>query len=237
MAKFDLSFFKINQANLQIIYPNSFSLWDNSGKIWDKVKHKYPEMKSFEDPAPNKTTFNIDKNNLFSVAINNLTVGSVFPISNLDNFIEKCLFIYKICLDELHFNLIERLGFRLIYSKEYPSLDEITKLFLDLDLIKFPQKKLFNIDGKMTFYNFHFKWEGETLGCSTQLRAEKNNLILDPPLGWDLEVIKKEKYLAYYDVDYYTIGNINVNQLDLSTWLELAFRQIKKESETLFKVK
>lgn len=237
MSKFDLSLFNIEQLIMQMNYPHSFFLWDNSGKIWEKIKSKFPNLKIKQPPEPNNTTFSVDRHNSFSVSIDKFNIVSLYPDSNFDDFIQKCVFFYKVCLEELSLNVIERLALRVIYSKEFSSLDDINKSFNDLALINFPQKKLFNIAGKFNYSDLRFKWEGETLGCSIRLRNEKRNLDFDPPLGWEITDVKKEKYLFTYDVDYYTIGNVKVSQIDIPTWLTQANRQIKIESETFFKVK
>jgi len=234
MNELDFSLFKPEQAIFQITQPVAFKLWDKAGEVWSEIKAKMPELK-MNTAEPNKTIFQLGNSLEYSIEIDKCRVNQFNPKATFADFIEKTEYFVEMVTTKLDIDFYNRLGFRTIYFKEFKTKKAASDAMSKLKIFNLKFDNLFKIDGNVYYPKLTFRWEGKSIGARIEIRAEKRNLDFTPPQP-DWHAIKAkhlEKHGVVFDVDYYTLEPVAAGQLNVSEWLKLSSKLIKKDAEKI----
>lgn len=223
----------IESAVIELRYPDAYQIWDRAGRIWSELCGAFSNLEIVE-AEPRMTHFKLNNKYELSVQLNQAFVKSFFPKPNLSDFFDVVGKFFPPVLSQLEIDVLTRIGFRVIWSKEYPSIHEATESVLRLELVNVPEHR-FSIKGAdIDRPDIRIRWESDRLGTHLQVRAEKRQINFAPPLHLTrtLPPIDDESCVAVYDVDYYTVAPVGVGQLSLVEWMSQAFQAIKKNGKS-----
>ena len=136
---------------------------------------------------------------------------------------------------EEHFKLdaYKRIGYKTVFFKQSTSSEEANNDFFSLDLIKVPNERHFNIDGKKASPEYKMGFESDTLGFTIKIHPIKTEVNVDIPFNLagfvDVSSGNYKRFGNIIDVDYYTVVTVAASQLNIREWLEQSTRAIKRD--------
>jgi hypothetical protein len=234
VTPFDLSSFQLEQGVLEIRYPLALALWDKSGALWRSVQEKWPDLR-ITHAEPTKTAFQIGKNAL-KVEVELASLTSVNPERSLEEFSAMTKEFFAITTQYLQISMYKRVGFRLIYFKEFKDKKEAATAFFALRLVNVPDGKKFEIDDQPIDPQYILRWESDKKGVLLQCRVETRKTEFDPPPALEslIKPVHQEKSGIVFDVDYYTVPPVEPGQVDISEWVKHALHVISRDSSYIF---
>lgn len=234
VAPFDLSSFQLELGVLEIRYPLALGLWDKSGALWRSVQGKWPDLR-LTHAEPVRTQFQIGKNAL-KVEVESASVTSATPERSLEEFSTMTKEFFTMTTQFLQISLYKRVGFRVLYFKEFKDKKEASAAFFALRLINVPDGKKFEIDDQPIDPQYIVRWESDKKGVLIQCRVETRKSDFDPPPALEslIKPIHQEKSGIVFDVDYYTVSPVEPGQIDMSQWIKHALHVISRDSGYIF---
>lgn len=190
---------------------------------------KYPDL-THVTAAPNQQVFDMDTVQL------TLETGLLKVVGRGQDALEQVTTIagsfYSVVVQHLNLSSFTRAGFRLITSKAFANSEEAMAFAHDVGLVSLDAPKA--LGKKVGFSTIH-RFETETSGLWANARVEEKTLNIGIP--WDgrslLQPVKSKKMVLFVDTDYYTVGLIDRETLDVATWLGQANRVIRRYWENL----
>jgi hypothetical protein len=220
---------ELETVSFELRYSNSYLLWDTAGIIWSKMLGKHPELTSVSG-APNQQVFDADTLQL------TLEVGSCKVVGRGPDAIDRVAAVaadfYPIVAQHLTLTSFTRAGFRLIKFKAFTNSEEAMAFAQENGLVALDTPKGF---GNKTAFATSHRFETETSGLFATLKIEEKQLNITIP--WDgrflLQSVNSKRTLFIADADFYTIGVIDRETLDIETWIRQASKGIRRYWETL----
>jgi hypothetical protein len=233
-ALFDLSSFALESSTLEIRYPFALNLWDRSGQLWRAAQEKWPEIVPLL-AEPKKTDFK-NGNARLVVEFEQARFSVVEPERSLEQFFKDSREFIGITTRYLQIATYKRVGFRLLYFKEFKDKKEAAEAFFSLQLLRMPDGRKFEIDGAPINPQYSLRWESEKKGVMLHLRSETRVVDVDPPpeAARFMKPFHKEMSGIVFDCDYYTVAAVEPGQMDTSEWMKHAMHIIARDSRFLF---
>ncbi|MCP4051297.1 MAG: hypothetical protein GY730_11405, partial [bacterium] len=138
--KLDLSHFKIRQAILEFRYSTAYLLWDRAGLIWNKISSELHNLKMIK-AEPATTTFISDNRYELSVKLDKSHFTDMKPCSGLKDFFKYSESFFSLVTNTLGISEFTRLGFRLVYVKNFPDKVSAAKSVLSTNKLQVPGGK------------------------------------------------------------------------------------------------
>jgi hypothetical protein len=229
-----LSSFKLEQTTLEIRYPMALALWDKAGSVWQVIQEKWPKI-AIVHAEPAKTIFRFRKTT-FIIELESARITTFAPEKSLDEFRNDGRQFIAAIVQELKIRLFNRVGFRSVYFREYASREEAAADFLSLDLLRVPDRKVFEVSDQAISPQYVVRWESEAKGFLLQVRGEARKLDFDPPpeVANEIEPIHREKNGITLDFDYYTAAPVEPAQIDSAEWVKHGIHLINRDTKYLF---
>lgn len=140
-ATIDLSSFELESCTLEVRYPFALALWDRSGQLWKAVQEKWPELSPIH-VEPTKTDFRVGNTRLV-VEFEQARIVVFEPERSLDQFLKDSKEFVRITTQYLQIATYKRIGFRLVYFKEFKDKKDAAAAFFSLGLVRVPDGKRF----------------------------------------------------------------------------------------------
>ncbi len=229
-----LAAFKLEQATLEIRYPTALELWDKAGTVWRSVQEKWPDI-SLVRAEPARTDFRSGKNS-FAIELEAARIVASMPDRSLDDFGKDAKLFMAAVVQTLRIDVLKRIGFRLVYFREYNSKQEAASMFFSLGLLKVPENRRFEVSETPLLPQYLVRWESDAKGVLLQVRAEGRKLDFDPPpeAAQYIKPVHIEKDGVTFDIDYYTIASVEPSQVDIAEWIKHAVHLINRDSKFVF---
>jgi hypothetical protein len=213
--------FKLSQLTLEFRFPDSFLIWDFSGRLWTDMKAIFPAL-VMTDANPNRVMFQAaDRWNL-EVSINVARLTDTKPTSTYDKETETIEKFVEIFVRHLKVATISRLGILLVYNWVMRSEAELNE---QAGNIFFRGKKLdkhFGVEpSKKCLPTVHLNVEDEDLGYWFKIQPEVRTAELKTPPGESL--LKNQtsnEYRVNLSIDHYTVKSIDMEQLRIADILK-----------------
>lgn len=181
LMRLDLSKFRIRSATLEVRYPNTFLIWDQSGAVWEDVGKKYAEL-AVNEAEPNKVNVQIDEKTQGVIGINRTHCSASEPNSDLGDFCDVCSILYKSLFSRLGISTLTRIGLRLIFDRAFEDRKAAADFVVAQSSLEFPSGKHFNIEGKLLDPEISFRIEDDDLGYSLRMKSQETALNVNLPL-------------------------------------------------------
>jgi hypothetical protein len=227
----DLSNFDLHSASFEVRYDQAYSLWDRAGGLWQAVRKSAPTIKLGES-NPTKITGTIDRRFQLSVELEKVLVIVFPPPSILEDYTALCRNVLTAAVDILDIKLFSRIGLRIIYQRKFGSSEEAAGALLGTGIMKVPEGKHFGIEGPPKLPHYAIRLDGDNLGIQVNFRTQDRKIKIDAPMGETaFESVEKDIFELVYDIDYFTIGTVDVGQFRASDWIPNAIRLIRRDSK------
>jgi len=147
-----------------------------------------------------------------------------------DQFEKEAVNFYQIAVDVLKIELFNRLGFRTIWVKNFPSMSKTTEAFREFNLLSVPDGNAFGVKDPPVQLETRVTWEGNKVGAILGLRTEKRRV--EPQIPWEvrsrLKASSTEQCALVLDVDYFTTASLQRDQVDVREWINSSKRVVNK---------
>jgi hypothetical protein len=227
----DISYFDLHSVNFEVRYDHAYLYWDRAGLLWQAMRQSNPNLK-LKEAAPAKVMMTIDQRFQLTVEIDKLIVAVFTPPSNIDDYVPLCQQLLSLVVNTLDLTLFLRIGLRVIYRHQFRSREEASDALISTKIMKVPEGKHFGIEGQPKLPHYAIRWEGDKLGVQVNFRAQERKILVEGMMGETaVERIDKDLYELLFDVDYFTIGTVEVGQFRASDWIPNAMRVIRRDSK------
>ena len=153
------------------------------------------------------------------------------PPANLDDYMALCQHLLSGAMNALELTAFSRIGLRAVYRRDFRSSEEASEALISTNIMKVPHGKRFGIEGKPKLPHYAMRWEGDNLGVQVNLRAQERKISVEPVMGEPtVERIERDLFELIFDIDYFTIGTVDVGQFRVSDWMLNAMRVIRRDS-------
>lgn len=230
----DLSSFELENCTLEVRYPFALAIWDQSGQLWKAIQEKWPDIAPIA-VDPRKVDFQTGKTR-FTVEFEQARITVVEPEKSLEQFFKDSKEFVRLTTHHMQILTFKRVGFRLLYFKEFKDKIDAAKAFFSLGLIRLPEGKKFEIEEQPLNPNYALRWESEKKGVMLSCRVETRTVDITPPpeAARVMKPIHKETSGVVLDIDYYTVAPVEPGQIDAHEWMKHAMHVIARDSRYLF---
>lgn len=222
----------MQQAVLEVRFADAYRIWDASGQLWEAAQAAWPEITQ-ADVNPNNVAF-VSKSNRYDLVakIDTAFFRVSYPDLKFEIYLKDAAKFIELVCEVFNVNIFLRVGYREIYSKEYPDRKSATDVVENLGLLKLPSEKKFNVEGDTYDPQYLGRWEGDIDGVAVRINAVTEKIEFDAPNNIpDLESIQVEKYKFVFDVDKYLHADTPVGAIKLLDWLSQGHQVIRRDSK------
>lgn len=225
-----LSDFQLEQRVCEARMPQSFLFWDFSGRFWADIVRRVPDLRVLS-ANPGHTQFESD--DFLLIAEPGLLRATAKGHLGHSEFQEKATEFFEVAIDLFKIDVFDRLGYRVIYGREYPSMKEASSAFGEFGLLSIPQPSPFGIAEQSSAMDARITWEDENVGATLGVRTERRNF--QAVIPWEardyIKTTNSQKSMLVIDVDRFTKKKLNRDQASLKEWIGTSEKFIKKSLE------
>lgn len=224
--------FRVVNAVCELRYENAYLIYDRTGTICREAQTFFTNG-TVSNAAPAQTIFQADEGS-FVLEVSQCRFSTTKPDKSLERFAQHCKTFFNSATIHLDVRVFTRVGFRVIFRKDFGELDEAKAALGSLNLIRPPAGEPFGASADLQ--EVLLRWEGEQVGAVLRLKAEsgKIDVVLPPELEAEKSEFHKSIKGLVLDVDYYTVAPVERSQLDAATWILRSLRTIRKNVDTIF---
>jgi hypothetical protein len=227
----DISYFDLHSVNFEVRFDRAYLLWDRAGAIWQNIHKAYPNIKPRE-VNPGKVTMTIDQRFQLTTEMDKLIVNVFLPPNNVDDYVKLCEYFISMSIEILQVTLFSRIGLRSIYRRDFKNREEASAALISTKMMKIPEGMHFGIEGLPMLPRYSMRWEGDKRGVQVNFQAQERKILVEPVMGEPtVEGVDKDLFELIYDIDYFTIGTVEVGQFRASDWITNAMRVIRRDSK------
>ena len=231
MRQHELTSYVLENPTFEVRYPESFLHFDNSGKIWERVRAKWPNTE-IEKAEPQQTSFILDHRYRLTVLLDKCSVGEIRPQhGHLTDMSEVAEGFLGIVTENLQISQYTRVGLRIVFGKKCNTIEEAAMSITQSNILNIPGGPHFAVNVKHVYPELVLRMEDDNNGATVRLRIEERAMNLIPPGTWlETPPIDVKKSCLVYDIDYYTRKAVKVGQLKVKEWIGQVFHLIKRDS-------
>jgi len=224
----DLTLF---EAVVEVRYASAYLLWDRTGDLWAKLDLHFPGLRMLA-VQPNQAAFRLGNDCEFTVRLENAVLAGFKPNRTLAQFTEHASYFFPLVVEMLEIAEFDRVGCRLMFTKEYPSAREASEALLQSGVLRWPDGKHFNHSGEPIRPEWAFRWEDGKTGVHIRMRVDERKYDFVPPLVWEGPLPDKKDHIALtYDLDWYTEAPVLVTQISFEDWIKQCIHLTNRDSD------
>jgi hypothetical protein len=230
MPALQLSSFSHYLITLEGRFDTAFLMWDRAGHVSRGLERRISGVK-LVNATPASVILSIKEKYDVGYSPSNLSITQYYPDRDALSFREDADKLVQTVVENFELQEFTRVGFRMIFSREYPSEEAASRDFVSAGLLKTPTGNVFNINGRIALPEYAVQWKDEEHTLLARLRVQTDKVELEPPKNVkDIERISKEHNRLLFDVDYFTIGAIPVGRFRASAFIDQARHLINRDS-------
>lgn len=225
---------RLEQAVFEVRYPLALTFWDVSGAIWSRLQEHWPGL-SVGEIEPNRTRFRLGDSGEVGVELSAYRYIAHLPERSLKTFREHCIVLNDVVQGFLAPKRLERLGLRLMYSKDLATREAASDMLFRTGVLSVPTSITSHLsaNSRLLFPEAAFRVEGNTIGTSYRIKVETRSFEIQVPPGVEIPAVKEEKHRIVCDIDYYTTAHISPSKLSVSDWIQSGLRTIRRDGDRL----
>lgn len=225
------------QVTIELRYQPAYTLWDESGKIWTRLRDRFPDLK-MNAALPQQQVFESTQLRM-AIELEAFRVTARNPKAEV-SAAEAAQEMLEICSKYLRLAAFSRVGFRVVRLIAMPTLQEATTKALELLPNHLPEPIAETASVKA--FNALLRHETDSQGLLASVRGEERRIQINlpwemsPRLSSALTKQLENEYVIIFDSDYYTVGTTERESLNIKEWARLADRYIRRYWKGVLKV-
>ncbi|MDO8465874.1 MAG: hypothetical protein Q7S46_11580, partial [Gallionella sp.] len=187
-----LDSFKTHSAIIQIHYADAFLIWDRAGEINRYLSKIWPGVKVAEGVPQQVTLTGAGVKIQTGFDKSTITVSGEHALGQLK--VRQICDTFEVWCKELEIDELSRVSTRVTYSKDFESLKNANAELLALNLVRWPDTKVFDqpLESDRNGLEVQYRFEDDNSFSILKLKAEqlKYEVSLDPNVFDDPEITK-----------------------------------------------
>jgi len=225
-----LSDFEPELLSFQVDYPFAHWIWDRAGHVWQRLAAAFPGVEvTVADPG-----HIAGQNARMELAVETRKAFVILhrpTADDVESFGRTCRSFFESAATTLDIQHLDRVGHRITFARNYPTLPEATRALSDLNLLVVPPAANFGLkDPKLWSLEYTATQRGQSTGTTVRLRTDERKLELKPPPSMG-EVEAKEWKIPRMsiDCDFFTCAPLLQSQFDANAWVTSAGRVMRRD--------
>lgn len=231
-----LDSFKINNAIIQVQYPEAFLLWDRAGEIGRQVSKIWPGIKVTEGQPQQQTLSGNGVSIQTGFSTSTITLSGELGFSQLN--VRRVCDTVDVWRKTLEIETFNRVSTRVIYEKEFESLKKANDALFALNLVRWPTDKVFDqpMDSEQNGVEVNYRFEDDKSFSFLKLKADRRTyqVNLDPNL-FDEPTISKTKSQMVIDYDRGLLAPLDAEKFRMDEWLKGYQHILRRDIEKVLK--
>lgn len=231
-----LDSFKMRSAIIQICYADAFLIWDRSGEINRRISKIWPGVKIEEGVPQHVTLTGAGVKIKTGIDKSTITISGEHALGQLK--VSQICDTFAVWCRELELEELSRVSTRVTYSKDFESLKNANAELLALNLVRWPDTKVFDqpMESDRNGLEVQYRFEDDDSFSVLRLKAEqlKYEVSLDPNVFDDSE-IKKIINRMIIDFDRGLLGATVASKFRMEEWLKGYQHIIRRDIEKIIK--
>lgn len=233
MPPIPFSSFRRAQLIFEMRYSEAYELWDRTGSLWKSVEKDFTKLKS-NQVGPNEQAFIADNRFVLTAGLQRCNFTDHRPTGSPEKTIEKVAGFANKVLNSLNVTVLERVGFRSVFSVSCESLEELREKSM-IAVHALPLGAPF-FGVRPTSFGAAVKIEADDgdFGYAAQLYPQEKGFEFNPPpdiLIKDLERREEKTFELMLDVDFSTKKPLRTDAFDCKSWLLSWNRAIGRDAD------
>jgi hypothetical protein len=229
MPALRLASFSHHSVTLEARFDTAFLMWDRSGEVSRDLARLSTGVK-LVNAQPASIVLSVKDKYDVGYSLGNLSITQYFPERDPTEFKDEAEKLAKAVTEHFDIREFTRLGFRMLFSKDYVSEEAATTDFLAAEILKVPAGNPFSIAGRASLPEYVVQWKGETHVVIVRVKVQTDKVEFAPPRSVkDIEHISREQSRIYVDVDYATMGVTPVGGFRAATFVDEARHLINRD--------
>lgn len=231
-----LDSFKTHSAIIQIHYADAFLLWDRAGEIARHISKIWPDIKSSEAQPQQQTLNGKGVSIQTSFAKSTITISGEHALSQIN--VSHICDTFEVWRKVLELDELSRVSTRVTYSKNFESLVNANAALLALNLVRWPETKVFDqpLESERNGLDVLYRFEDDNSFSVLKLKAEqfKYEVDLDPSV-FDEPEIRKVTNRMIIDFDRGLLGTVNAGKFRMDEWIKGYQHILRRDIEKVLK--
>jgi len=231
-----LDSFKIHSAIIQIHYADAFLIWDRAGELNQSLSKIWPDVKVAEGVPQQVTLSGAGVKIQTGFDKSTITVSGEHALSQLK--VRQICDTFEVWCKTLEIGELSRVSTRVTYSKNFESLGNANAELLALNLVRWPETKVFDqpLESERNGLEVQYRFEDDDSFSVLRLKAEqlKYEVDLDPNV-FDEPEIRKVINRMIIDFDRGLLGAVNADKFRMDEWLKGYQHILRRDIEKVLK--
>jgi hypothetical protein len=230
-VRLSISDFSVALAVCELRYANAYRIFDRTGEIMETVSDSFSDLLPVSN-TPQQSTFS-SKEGTCALELSQCRFMTERRDPDPEVFGGHCKTFFGAVVDALGIRVFSRVGLRIIFRKEFGSLQEAKTALTSCNLSGLKPGMRFGASEHWD--EAMFRWEGVKIGGLMRMKAEKREIhvgLTGEAQDGDTRIDKVSTGVTV-DVDYYTVAPVEPSQWDPATWVPQSMRIIRKEVDRI----
>ncbi|MGH6713915.1 MAG: hypothetical protein ACREEK_33800 [Bradyrhizobium sp.] len=215
-------------------YSDAFALWDRTGRLWKLIEKDFTKLKA-NQVQPNEQTFIADDRYIISAGLQRSNLTDHKPSGSAEKLVETVADFANKVLEVVELIVLERVGFRLIYSLPCATLAEAREKSMICTRALPPRTRLFGVDPQSFGASTKLEVDDGDFGYLAHLYPQEKRFDFSPPpdvLIAGLEKREEKTYELVLDFDFSTKKPLRVDAFDCKSWLMGWSKMVSRDADT-----
>jgi hypothetical protein len=231
-----LDSFKLNSAIIQLQYDEAFELWDKAGFVARAVCNIWPGVKLAKGQPQQQILRG--KGVTLETGLTQATLTLMGPKAFEQSKVQQAKETFEVWREALALNQLKRISTRTTYIKEFASMKEANAELLALNMIRWPNTKVFDqpMEGDRNGVEILFRFEDQNSFSLLTLKAEqlKFEVDLDPQFT-DQPEIRSLKNRLNIDFDRGLLGSVDATKFRMDDWIKGYLHILRRDLEKVIR--
>ena len=232
----EIADFEPHRFSYEVRYPPAYALWDKAGAMTQELQRQFPTLEVVEG-TPAKITLIVKPNIELVVELGKAFTVMHGPTRSGEDLVISAKAITSCAIDVLGVSNFDRVGTRLIYRKEFPTIEQAAARLISFKMLNVPETRVFSQQGALKDTEYRYRWESEATGVMLRFAAVTEKVDFNPQLSLADRVapVSSTRHLLIADIDYFTVTTVLKEQLKVDDWIKNAIHLTNRDTKVFLK--
>lgn len=221
-----------DRFSYEVRYANAYLMWDRAGAIMQALLKEVPNLEMVE-ANPARITLSAKPNVDIVIELGKAFAVVHRPKRTGDDLITYATVITKAVLDVFEIASFSRVGTRLVYVREFPTLEQAAARLMSFKMLDVPKERIFNQKGALQQADYRYRWEGEATGVLVRFATETQKIEFNagPQISDKVQSVSQSNHRLMVDIDYFSTTAVLKEQLKIDDWIRNTVHMANRDTK------